>query len=107
MSEPSERRQARRVEIRVPVVYRGPDGTPMSGTTANVSPRGMLIVARGSAKPGTPLRVAITGADGREREIAGEIVRTTADGQVAVSLSEDAGVLQSLIDAGANQPPIE
>ncbi|HEX3550397.1 MAG TPA: PilZ domain-containing protein [Candidatus Elarobacter sp.] len=107
MSEPSERRQARRVEIRVPVVYRGPDGSPKTGMTANVSPRGMLIVARGSAQPGTPLRVAITGADGREREIAGEIVRTTSDGHLAVSLTEDAGVLQSLIDADANQPAIE
>jgi c-di-GMP-binding flagellar brake protein YcgR len=106
MTEPSERRQARRVEIRIPVTYRGPDGTSKTGTTANLSSRGMLIVARDGAQPGTPLRVAVSGADGREREVAGEIVRITADGHMAVSLSDDAGVLQTIIDAEANQPPI-
>ena len=101
MSESSERRQARRVEIRIPVTYRGPDGAAKSGTTANVSGRGMLIVTRESAVPGTPLRVAVTGADGHEREIAGEVVRS-ADGHLAVSLRDEAAVLQSLIDSEAN-----
>ena len=62
MNDGTERRQAKRIAIRLPVVYRGPDGTPVRGTTENVSRRGMLIVAK-AAPHGTTLRVAVTGAD--------------------------------------------
>ena len=103
MSESSERRQTRRVEIRIPVTYRGPDGTAKSATTANVSGRGMLIVARDSAAPGTRLRVAVTGADGHEREVAGEVVRA-GEGHLAIALHDEASVLQSLIDSEARSP---
>ncbi|GAC1583879.1 MAG: hypothetical protein NVS3B7_19230 [Candidatus Elarobacter sp.] len=104
MSESSDRRQARRVEIRVPVVYRGPDGARKTGTTANVSGRGMLIVAQEPAAPGTTLRIAVTGADGNELEVAGEIVRSS-EGQLAVALDVQAAVLQSLVDAEADDTP--
>jgi len=108
LSETPERRQAKRIAIRLPVVVRGPDGTPMRGTTENVSRRGMLIVAR--AQPnGTQLRVAVTGADGRERELIGEVVRSTAEGRVAISIAEhDAAELDALVAAAeAEQPPAE
>ncbi len=87
MSDGAERRAAKRIAIRLPVVYRGPDGTPVRGTTENISRRGMLIVAR-TAPEGARLRVAVTGADGREREVIGEVVRATADGKVALSFTE-------------------
>lgn len=100
MSDSPERRQSRRVEIRIPVSYRGPDGASMTGRTANLSRRGMLIVAQDPAPTGTVLRVAVTGADGREREIAGEIVRTTAEGHLALVVrSDDGAVLQNIIDS--------
>ncbi len=95
MSDGAERRQAKRIEIRLPVVYRGPDGTPVRGTTENVSRRGMLIVAK-SAATGTQLRVAVTGTDGREREVVGDVVRTTPDGRVAISLT-DASAIDDIV----------
>lgn len=105
MSESPERRQARRVEIRIPVSYRGPDGPAKAGRTANLSRHGMLIVAQDAAPAGTVLRVAVTGADGREREIAGEIVRTTAEGHLAVAVrADDAAVLQNIIDLDETLP---
>lgn len=104
MSESPERRQSRRVEIRIPVSYRGPDGSPKSGKTANLSRRGMLIVAQDAAPTGTVLRVAVTGADGREREIAGEIVRTTVEGLAVAIRGDDAAVLQNIIDADESLP---
>src|SRR5947209_15308740 len=74
-----ERRSAKRIAIRLPVVYRGPDGTPKHGTTENVSRRGMLLVAQEAAPDGARLRVAVTGLDGREREIMAQVGRPTAD----------------------------
>jgi hypothetical protein len=108
VSETPERRQAKRIAIRLPVVVRGPDGTPRHGTTENVSRRGMLIVAQ--AQPnGTRLRVAVTGADGHEREIVGEVVRSTAEGHVAISIAEQhAAEIDALVDAAeSEQPPAE
>ena len=100
MSEQPERRHAKRVAIRLPVVYRGPDGTPKHGTTENVSRRGMLLVAQEQAPEGTRLRVAITGLDGREREIAVEVVRSTPDGRVAVSIADsDAAEIDAIVDS--------
>jgi len=100
MSEQPERRHAKRVAIRLPVVYRGPDGTPKHGTTENVSRRGMLLVAQEPAADGTRLRVAITGLDGREREIAAEVVRSTPDGRVAVSIADsDAAEIDAIVDS--------
>jgi len=89
VSDGAERRAAKRIAIRLPVVYRGPDGAPVRGTTENVSRRGMLIVAR-AAPQGARLRIAVTGADGREREVAGEVVRATDDGKLAVSFEDTA-----------------
>ena len=98
MSETPERRQAKRIEIRLPVVYRGPDGVPRHGTTANVSRRGMLLVAQDQPE-GTRLRVAVTGIDGREREIMGEVVRSTPEGRLAVSIAEhDAAAIDAIVD---------
>lgn len=98
MSETPERRQARRIAIRLPVVYRSADGTPQHGMTRNVSRRGMLIVAQ-TQPEGTRLRVAVTGNDGREREFVGEVVRSTGQGEVAVSIPEkDAAALEAIID---------
>jgi c-di-GMP-binding flagellar brake protein YcgR len=106
MSEQPERRQAKRVAIRLPVVYRGPDGTPKHGTTENVSRRGMLLVAQEQAAEGTRLRVAITGLDGREREIAAEVVRSSPDGRVAVSIADsDAAEIDAIVDS--EEPPSE
>lgn len=106
VSETPERRNAKRIAIRLPVVYRGPDGAPKHATTENVSRRGMLLVARERAPEGTRLRVAITGLDGREREIAAEVVRSTADGRVAVSIAEhDAVQMDAIVDADAETSP--
>ena len=106
MSEEPERRQAKRVAIRLPVVYRGPDGTPKHGTTENVSRRGMLLVAQEQAPEGTRLRVAITGLDGREREIAAEVVRSSPDGRVAVSIADSDGAeIDAIVDS--EEPPSE
>ncbi len=99
MSDGSERRQAKRIAIRLPVVYRGPDGAPRHGTTENLSRRGMLIVAQANAPEGTRLRVAVTGADGREREVVGDVVRATADGRLAVQLAEGAEEIDGLIQS--------
>ncbi|MBV8367621.1 MAG: PilZ domain-containing protein [Candidatus Eremiobacteraeota bacterium] len=100
MSEQPERRHAKRVAIRLPVVYRGPDGAPKHGTTENVSRRGMLLVAQEQSPEGTRLRVAITGLDGREREIGVEVVRSTPDGRVAVSVADsDAAEIDAIVEA--------
>ena len=100
MSDTPERRNAKRIEIRLPIVCRGPDGTPVPGTTQNVSRRGMLLVVKQSAAPGSRVRVAITGVDGREREVTGEVVRETAEGTIAVAFPEsDAATLDGVIDA--------
>ncbi len=105
MSETPDRRQAKRIAIRLPVVYRGPDGTPKHGTTENVSRRGMLLVAQEQA-PGTRLRVAVTGLDGREREIAAEVVRSSPDGRVAISIAEsDAAEIDAIVDSNQETPP--
>ncbi len=101
-SAAAERRSAKRIAIRLPVVYRGPDGTPKHGTTENVSRRGMLIVAQGPASEGTRLRVAVTGLDGREQEFAGEVVRSSEDGRVAVSI--DSGDIDAIIDSEQTPP---
>jgi hypothetical protein len=108
VSESPERRNAKRISIRLPVVYRGPDGTVKHGTTENVSRGGMLIVAQ-SQPHGSRLRVAVTGSDGRERELTGEVVRSTPDGHVAFSISEsDADELAAIVDAQTeNQPPAD
>ncbi|MBV8750765.1 MAG: PilZ domain-containing protein [Candidatus Eremiobacteraeota bacterium] len=99
MSETPERRNAKRVAIRLPVVYRGPDNAPKRGTTENVSRRGMLLVAQDQAVEGTRLRIAVTGLDGREREIVGEVVRSTPDGSVAVSIAEsDAAEIDAIVE---------
>jgi hypothetical protein len=106
VSEEPERRQARRIEIRLPVVYRGPDGVAQHGTTENVSRRGILLVAK-EQPAGTRLRVAVTGIDGREREIIGEVVRSTPAGRLAVSIAEhDAADIDAIVDAeSGSQPP--
>ncbi|HEX3548818.1 MAG TPA: PilZ domain-containing protein [Candidatus Elarobacter sp.] len=83
------------------MVYRGPDGTAIRGTTENMSRRGMLIVAQANASKGTRLRVAVTGADGREREVVGEVVRTTGDGKLAVELSQGGEQIDALLE----EPP--
>jgi hypothetical protein len=93
-----ERRQAKRIAIRLPVVYRGADGTTRHATTENVSRRGMLIVAQANAPHGTRLRVAVTGADGKEREVVGDVVRSAGDGRIAVSITEGGDALDELVD---------
>lgn len=99
MSETPERRIARRIEIRLPIVYRGPDGVAVPGTTKNVSRRGMLLVVTRSTVPGTTIDVAITGIDGRERTVTGDVVRTADDGSIAVAFPEsDAPTLEEVID---------
>jgi hypothetical protein len=105
VSEQPERRQARRIEIRLPVVYRGPDGVAKHGTTENVSRRGILLVAQEQPE-GTRLRVAVTGMDGREREIMGEVVRATPGGRLAVSIAEhDAAEIDAIVDAEPESAP--
>ncbi|MDB5026864.1 MAG: hypothetical protein JWO66_553 [Candidatus Eremiobacteraeota bacterium] len=105
-SDTPERRSVKRIAIRLPVVYRGPDGVPKHGTTENVSRRGMLLVAQESQPEGTRLRVAVTGMDGREREIAAEVVRTTAEGRVAIRIAEsDAAEIDAIVDAEPEAPP--
>ena len=105
MSETPERRHAKRIAIRLPVVYRGPDGVAKHGTTENVSRRGMLLVAVEQPE-GTRLRVAVTGLDGREREIAAEVVRSTPEGRVAISIAEsDAAAMDAIVDADMESPP--
>ncbi len=105
MSETPERRHAKRIVIRLPVVYRGPDGTVKHGTTENVSGRGMLLVAQ-ALPAGTRLRVAVTGPDGKERELVGEVVRSTPEGQIAVSITGDQGAdLIAIVEAQSEQPP--
>ena len=107
MSDNPERRQAKRIAIRLPVVYRGPDGSVKHGTTENVSRRGMLLVAQ-ALPAGTRLRVAVTGPDGRERELVGEVVRSTAEGHIAVSVTENDGAdLIAIVDAQTEPPPAE
>ena len=102
----AERRNAKRIAIRLPVVYRGPDGTPKHGPTENVSRRGMLLVAQEQAAEGTRLRVAVTGLDGREREIVAEVVRSTPEGRVAVSIAEsDAAKIDAIVDSDPETPP--
>jgi hypothetical protein len=104
MSEKPERRSAKRIAIRLPVVYRGPDGAPKHGTTENVSRRGILLVAQEQAAEGTRLRIAVTGLDGREHEIMAEVVRSTPDGRVAVSIADsDAAAIDAIVDSEA--PP--
>jgi hypothetical protein len=104
---PPERRSAKRIAIRLPVVYRGPDGTPKHGTTENVSRRGMLLVAQEAAQDGTRLRVAVTGLDGREREIMAEVVRSMPDGRVAVSIAESDGAQIDEIVDSEQAPPAQ
>jgi hypothetical protein len=105
MSEMPERRNAKRIAIRLPVVYRGPDGTPRHGTTENVSRRGMLLVAQ-EQPAGTRLRIAVTGMDGREREVAAEVVRSTPDGRVAISIADsDAAAMDAIVDTDTETPP--
>ena len=98
MSDGTERRQAKRIAIRLPVVYRAPDGTTVRGTTENVSRRGMLIVAKAPPQ-GTQVRVAVTGADGRDREMVGEVVRATDDGKIALQLTDGAEGVDELIQS--------
>jgi hypothetical protein len=99
MSDTPERRNAKRVEIRLPIVYRGPDGTAVPGTTENVSRRGMLLVVKQPAPTGSRVRVAITGADGREREVTGDVVRATPEGKIAVAFPEsDGAVLDEVVE---------
>ncbi len=105
MSETPERRAAKRIAIRLPVVYRGPDGTPKHGTTENVSRRGMLLVAQEQAAEGARLRIAVTGLDGREREIVGEVVRSTPEGRVAISIAESDGAEIDAIVDSEQAPP--
>ena len=102
MSDTPERRTAKRIAIRLPVVVRTADGTVKHGTTENVSRRGMLIVAK-SEPAGTQLRIGVTGTDGTQREVAGKVVRT-AEGQIAVSIDE---ADQAQLDAalGETQEP--
>jgi hypothetical protein len=105
VSESPERRTAKRISIQLPVVYRGPDGTVKQGTTDNISRRGMLIVAQAQPQ-GTRLRVAVTGSDGRERELSGEVVRLTSEGHMAISISEGDAELDAIVEAQTeNEPP--
>ena len=105
MSETPERRNAKRIAIRLPVVYRGPDGVVRQGTTENVSGRGMLLVAK-ALPTGTRLHVAVTGPDGNERELVGEVVRSTPDGHIAVSVTEAEGEgLIAIVEAQPEQTP--
>jgi hypothetical protein len=100
-----ERRKARRIEIRLPIVCRAADGSAIPGVTENVSRRGMLLVVKQSASPGTPIRVAFTGGDGRERELQGEVKRTTPDGKLGVEFPEsDAPVLDDVLRAPGDSP---
>jgi len=100
MSDTPERRKAKRIEIRLPIVYRGPDGAAVAGSTQNVSRTGMLLVVTRPASPGTTVHVAITGADGREREVTGNVVRVTGAGEIGVALTgeDDAATLDEVID---------
>jgi hypothetical protein len=60
----------------------------------------MLLVAQDPAPEGTRLRVAVTGLDGREREIAVEVVRSTPDGRLAVSIADsDAAEIDAIVDS--------
>jgi len=105
VSETPERRHAKRIVIRLPVVYRGPDGTVKHARTENVSGRGMLLVAQ-ALPTGTRLRVAVTGPDGNERELIGEVVRSTPEGQIAVSITENDGAhLVAIVEAQSEQQP--
>ncbi|HEY0614446.1 MAG TPA: PilZ domain-containing protein [Candidatus Elarobacter sp.] len=105
MSETPERRQAKRIAIRLPVVYRAADGTARHGTTENISRRGMLLVAQAQPE-GTRLRVAVTGIDGREREIAAEVVRATPEGKLAISIAEhDADQIDAIVEAETEKSP--
>jgi hypothetical protein len=49
----------------------------------------------------------VTGIDGREREIIGEVVRSTPAGRLAVSIAEhDAADIDAIVDAeSGSQPP--
>jgi len=96
VSDGAERRQAKRIAIRLPVVYQGADGTTVRGATENLSRRGMLIVAK-AAVNGARLRVAVTGADGREREVVGDVVRSTVDGELAISI-HDPEAIEDLLE---------
>jgi PilZ domain len=103
--EAAERRSAKRIAIRLPVVYRGPDGAPRHGTTENVSRRGMLLVAQEQAAEGTRLRVAVTGLDGREREIVADVVRSTPEGRVAISIADsDGAAIDEIVDSEPETP---
>ena len=105
MSETPERRNAKRIAIRLPVVYRGPDGVVRQGTTENVSGRGMLLVAK-ALPAGTRLHVAVTGPDGNERDLVGEVVRSTPDGHIAVSITGNEGAdLIAIVEAQPEQTP--
>ncbi len=102
-----ERRKARRIEIRLPIVCRGADGGPVPGMTENVSRRGMLLVIRQPAVAGGPIRVAFTSTDGREHEVSGEVVRTTPEGKIGVEVPEnEAATLDELISSSTEPPPI-
>ena len=103
MTESPERRNDQRISIRLPIVMHGPDGAVKHGTTENVSRRGMLLVAQGPASKGTLLRVAITGVDGRERDVAAEVVRATPEGRLAVIVAEhSAGAMREIVEAGGS-----
>lgn len=105
MSETPERRHAKRIAIRLPVVFRGPDGVVRQGTTENVSGRGMLLVAK-ALPTGTRLHVAVTGPDGTERELVGEVVRSTPDGHIAVSITGNDGAdLIAIVETQPEQTP--
>jgi hypothetical protein len=105
MSEVPERRKARRIEIRLPVVYRGADGKPIPATTENVSRRGMLLVIRQPAVRGGPIRVAFSMSDGRDREVSGEVMRTTPEGKIGIEVPEsDAETLEEVI-RWSTEPP--
>lgn len=100
-----DRRKARRIEIRLPIVCRGADGIAIPGITENVSRRGMLLVVKQSAVPGTPIRVAFTGGDGRERELQGEVKRATDDGKLGVEFPEsDAPALDEVMRTPVDPP---
>jgi hypothetical protein len=65
----------------------------------------MLLVVKQAAAPGSRVSVAVTGVDGREREVTGEVVRATPDGKIAVAFPEsDAAMLDDVVDA-KNEPP--
>jgi PilZ domain len=105
VSETPERRHAKRISIRLPVVYRGPDGVVKQGTTENVSGRGMLLVAK-ALPTGTRLHVAVTGPDGTERELVGEVVRSTPEGHIGVAITGDeAAELMAIVEAQPERPP--